>query len=447
MVPLLEPLTKNQYTIDNGYNFRNNILNQDDETFMVSFDIESLFTNVPVNETIDIIIRKLFPESDSTFHNFNSDDFRTILKLAVLDTPFIFNNVSYEQIEGVAMGSPLGPTFANIFIASLEEAILNSTPSHFKPVFFKRYVDDTFALFKHESEAELFLDFINSLHPNIKYTLEKETNGKLAFLDLLVSRGSDGFNTEVYRKQTFTGLGLNFYSFCDGKFKKNCISTLLYRAFHYANTWPDFHKELEFLKRFFINNCFPEFFTNRIIKNFLNQQFIRKTPTISAQKLKLYASIPFIFNSELKKGLNKLLAIHFPAVKVILVEKNPLTISSLFNYKDKLSDLMTAGVVYKYVCPRCTRGVYIGSSIRSLHTRISNHRGVSHRTGCKLTKPEFSSIRNHSLICKTNIQSEDFQIIGKAAIENELLTLESLLIKKTVPQLNSQTTSTPLFLV
>ena len=83
---------------------------------MVSFDVESLFTNVPLIETINLILDSLFPSDTTVFHGFNKNDFRKVLELAVLDTYFIFNGKVYKQTDGMAMGSPLGPTFSNIFM-------------------------------------------------------------------------------------------------------------------------------------------------------------------------------------------------------------------------------------------------------------------------------------------------------------------------------------------
>ena len=102
-----------------------------------SFDVQALFTNVPLSETIDIIINKLFPPGTSLFKSFGEHDFRKFLELAVVDTHFIFNNNVYKQIDGMAMGSPLGPTFANIFMCYLEELILDRCPTNFKPIFIR----------------------------------------------------------------------------------------------------------------------------------------------------------------------------------------------------------------------------------------------------------------------------------------------------------------------
>ena len=130
----------------------------------------------------------------------------------------------------MAMGSLLGPTFANIFMCSLEERMLEECPLAYRPLFYSRYIDDTFILFRHEYHADSFLDFTNSFHSNIHFTIEKEQNSQLAFLDILVSKTNFGFSTAIFRKRSFTGLGSNFYSFCFSNFKINAIYTLIYRA-------------------------------------------------------------------------------------------------------------------------------------------------------------------------------------------------------------------------
>ena len=251
---------------------------------MVSFDVESLFTIVPVNETIQLILDKLFPDNDTIFNGFNRQDFKKLLDLAVQDTVFLFNDKAYTQIDGMAMGSPLGPIFAGIFMSSLEEYMLDNCPLQYHPLFYKRYVDDTFALFKTNFDAERFLTFINTLHPNIKFTIEYENNDQLPFLDILVTRHQEGFSTSVYRKQTFTGSGTNFYSFCFFNFKLNSLMTLLHRALTHTSNWQAFHEEIAFLRNHFVNNCFPSALFHKSVHKFLNNVFIPRHPIHTVQK-------------------------------------------------------------------------------------------------------------------------------------------------------------------
>ena len=174
-----------------------------------------------------------------------------MLELAVTETYFTFNNKIYKQIDGMAMGSPLGPTFANIFMCHIETLFINQCPDTFKPLFYRRYVDDTFVLFKDRAHANSFLNHINSFHPNIKFTLELEQDKKLSFLDILISRDNHNFFTGIFRKKTFTGLGQNFFSHCPISFKINACKTLLFRAFSLSSDWNMFHSEVTFLKSYF----------------------------------------------------------------------------------------------------------------------------------------------------------------------------------------------------
>ena len=84
---------------------------------MASYDVTSLFTNVPVMETINIILEQIYSTNVTKFHGFNKQQFKDLLNLAVLDNYFIFNGTLYQQLDGMAMGSPLGPTFANILVS------------------------------------------------------------------------------------------------------------------------------------------------------------------------------------------------------------------------------------------------------------------------------------------------------------------------------------------
>src|SRR5215469_6354828 len=146
------------------------------------------------------------------------------------------------------MGSPLGSTLANIFMCSLERKFLNECPPHFKPTFYRRYVDDTFVMFREREQANMFLEFINAFHNNIKFTVDMEENDSLPFLDILIFRDNSKFKTQVYRKRTFSGQSLNYFSHCCYNFKINSVNTLISRTFKICSDWKAFHLEMEFLK-------------------------------------------------------------------------------------------------------------------------------------------------------------------------------------------------------
>ena len=96
---------------------------------------------------------------------------RELLLICTTESHFIFNGCYYDQIDGVSMGSPLGPTFANFFIDSLESKIMTKLRRLDVKVWF-RYVDDTFVVLKSRDCVENVMEFLNSQHPNIKFTVE-----------------------------------------------------------------------------------------------------------------------------------------------------------------------------------------------------------------------------------------------------------------------------------
>ena len=122
---------------------------------MASFDVESLFTNIPLQETIDLCVDLLFNDKPN-IDGFTKTDFHELLTVTLSESLILFNNEYYKQIDGVAMGSPLGPTFANIFLSYYEQIWLKNCPYEFKPVIYKRYVDDTFLLFQSKDHIGKF---------------------------------------------------------------------------------------------------------------------------------------------------------------------------------------------------------------------------------------------------------------------------------------------------
>ena len=128
-----------------------------DNDFLVSYDVTALFTNVPVEETIQILAKKAFNgDWFNNTHNLNicEGDLIELLTIATKDQLFQFNGDLYKQIDDVAMDSPLGPLMANIFMCSIEEKLAQENKL---PNFYKRYVDDTFALVPDLTAATDFL--------------------------------------------------------------------------------------------------------------------------------------------------------------------------------------------------------------------------------------------------------------------------------------------------
>ena len=129
------------------------------------------------------------------------------------------------------MGSALGPTLANAFLCFHEQIWLNECPDEFKPVYYRRYVDDIFVLFRSPDHLEKFRNYLNSKQRNIRFTCEKEHNNSAPFLDVLITRTRNGFKTSMYQKPLFSGVYSNFNSFISDEYKVGFIFTLLTRMF------------------------------------------------------------------------------------------------------------------------------------------------------------------------------------------------------------------------
>ena len=174
-----------------------------------------------------------------------------MLNLIFNNSFFLFNESLYKQTDGLAMGNPLAPAMANIFFCNLEQQIFDNCPQIFRPSFYQRYLDDTYPIFSSEHEANQFFNFINSAYPNIKFTIEKEYNNSLPFLDLLTQYRGSKLRWSIYRKPTFAGFALNFFSYCPMKHKINSIKTLIYRVYYLSSNYQYFATEIDYLNFFF----------------------------------------------------------------------------------------------------------------------------------------------------------------------------------------------------
>ena len=187
--------------------------------------------------------------NEDVIEGINKSEFKNLLSLATQESYFIFNDVLYKQKDGVAMGSPLGPTMANVFLSFYEVKWLEQCPKEFKPAFYRRYVDDIFVLFESAEHLSKFRDYFNTRHPNMSFSFEQEKNGKLSFLDVEVSREKGKFVTTVYRKPTFSGVYTHFESFLPTVYKFGMVYTLVYCCFKICSDWTKFHETSFFKKR------------------------------------------------------------------------------------------------------------------------------------------------------------------------------------------------------
>ena len=134
-------------------------------------------------------------------------DLLKLLETATSKWSFFFDYLLYEQVDGFAMGSLLGPTLADAFLCHYEKECLYNCPIHFKPIAQKSYVDDVF--FSSKEHLQRFVDYMNKQHKC----------QKLTFLDIKITLQKQILKTSVYRKLTFSGVFMHYESYLDQTYK------------------------------------------------------------------------------------------------------------------------------------------------------------------------------------------------------------------------------------
>ena len=194
---------------------------------LVSFDVKSLFTNVPIDEAIQATSRAVGKMNEEQLP-LPRDDYVALIRLCVEFGPFEFMGQEYEQIQGLAMGSPLSAVMAQLFMEALEADHLRRLVG--RNVVWYRYVDDVLAVLPVRTDVQDLLQRLNTVHPTIKFTVEEERDDQLPFLDTIIHRRSDNPLFSVYRKPTNKDDFIHFFSAHNRKTKEGVVIGFFLRA-------------------------------------------------------------------------------------------------------------------------------------------------------------------------------------------------------------------------
>ena len=407
-----------------------------------SLDVESLFTNVPVDRTINIIINKVYNHPSITPPPMKKSTLRNLLKVCTTEVPFRdIDQQIYVQCDGVGMGSPLSVTFANFFMAEVENQALNNLEN--KPAMYVRYIDDIFVSCD-ENVLELLkkeLELISGLH----FTVENSIDRKIPFLNVLVENTAERFKTTVYRKPTDIGACMNASGDVPDQYKASVIKGFLHRARTLSTDKTDMLIEIKRAKQILVNNGYSNNEVDTEVKRFLQNN----TKTDSSSKVTHKIFYRNFMNSNYKKdekALRDILRDNIKTksddhqIKLMIYYKTSKT-TNLFmknNLGPKVRDLASTHVVYEYNCQidACKHlskeATYDGVTTCTLSRRLSNH----------LQK---GAIKQHCLdahnkmITRKEIEGS-IRIRYKERDTNRLKILESLIILQEDPVINKQDT-------
>ena len=439
---LLSPLAKSKYTIENTKDFVTRIrkMKVPEGYKMISFDVVSLFTNVPVKETIDIILRKVYDEK-LVKTKIKRENMRELLMLCTTEVPFTFNNEMYMQVDGVMMGSPLGPLFANIFMCELENRLIPTLNG--KICNWVRYVDDTFGLIKIGEELHVQNE-LNAYHPNIQFTQEVEKDNTIAFLDVAIKRVDETMETSVYRKTTNTDVYIHWKAHAPSSWKIATLKNLTQRATLVCSTELALKTELEHLKKVFCTiNDYPEALVEEIIKNEQERRQIQPETSVDTpneenkqEEIQLQLSLPYAGKigeqivEKIQKYVRKAVSSEKRKVKVSSIFKSK-KLSSKFSLKDPTKPEHRHNVVYYVKCPnkKCNCA-YCGETKRRMEKRSNEHRS---------TDPKSHVLKHSKKTRHKRVKGEDFKILRSGfSSQFRRKISESLFIKKHKPDLNVQ---------
>ena len=343
------------------------------------------------------------------------------------------------------MGSPLGPTLANVFLCHFEKQWLSDCPQDFCPNICRRYVDDISVTFNTYEQLKKFVEYMNTKHPNIKFTFEHEHNNSFSFLDVKICRKNNKLTTSVYRKPTFSGVFTNFKSFIPTVYKIGLVYTLLYRCFNITSSYEKFHNEINALKQILKLKGYPTQFIDRCIKQFLQKLYVTKAIQDTVNKKQLFIVLPFLGAQSflVRKRLQSCIRNTIPYCSLRIVFQSKTRLSSLFRFNDIIPKEISSHLVYKFTCSCCNL-TYYGESARHLFVRASEHLGITPLTEKRVRNPKKAAVFDHILLNGLDASFEEFMILLKENNRFKLDLKESLLIKRDKPELNRNIYSYPL---
>ena len=241
-----------------------NITVEEDE-ILNSHDVVALFTNTPIDLTLQIIRDRLEQDQDLKNRTLLSiDDIIELVDFSLSRVAyFSYNGSIYRQRFGMAMGSPLSPIGCNIFMEWLENKAITTAPITCRPRFWRRYVDYVLEIVRRT-------EHLNKVDPSnsLKFTYEEEQDGAIPFLDTLIMRKPDGsVKLCIYRKKTHTDQYLQFSSHHPLDHKLGVIRTLLDRSDSIVTEVEDKEKEEQNIRQALAACGYPEWTVNKVKKD------------------------------------------------------------------------------------------------------------------------------------------------------------------------------------
>ncbi|XP_055590955.1 uncharacterized protein LOC129743038 [Uranotaenia lowii] len=371
---------------------------------MFSLDVVSLYTNVPVQKTYEIIEGKWGEINQHT--QIPWLEFLRALKIVLEASFFQYNGKMYKQIFRVGMGSPLSGVVANILLEHLEkEVIAKLKTKGINLITYKRYVD----------KIDEIQNEFNQPFDSINFTVERETNYSIRFLDMTLTRNGNQINKNWFTKQ-LNGRYLDFSSSSPYAHKKNTAIALIDRALKLTDTI-EREKSILTVKGILRCNNYPNDFIDKILSARVDAIYNSLKYEDRDVQMGRYASLTYI--PHLSEKVTKILRKY----DIIASSKpvNKIKDSIFTKLKDEIPKMKQTQVVYAIPC-ECGR-VYCGQTSQTIEKRIKNHK-YSFKPNASTTGLTQHAVENHH-----TFNYDDVKILEKVSDEGRRKIAETLHIK------------------
>lgn len=456
-------VSKTKSYIKDSYDFLDKIKkikNLPKETLLVTMDVSSLYTNIDHVEGIDAVRSFLMKTHSKQFTDFICG----LLNLILSCNYFRFGNKYFLQIMGTAMGTPTAPNFANLFMAKLENEMLDKCPTK-KPFTWLRYLDDVFFIWPHgKDELDKFLDYVqqyastNNMKSKISYDVNI-SDDHVNFLDIKVNLKEGRLETDLFSKPTDSHTYLRFDSCHPQHTKKGILKSQFLRLNRICSDKSTLLRRIDEFKTYFRDQNYPiQQIENAIQDTFKHTPDTKKhdtknseniTPCIVTFHPKLSYLSNILQSNYYKSDIehNHDLKATFPRPPIVAFRKQPNLRNKLIRSdivekprinRDTISNnnkcnkprckccqhflesntitnkhskkyvnvinggnCSTKNCIYAITCKQCDL-LYIGQTIRSI-----NERFIAHKSDIKLNSKNIETVEHFN---RANHSIDDLQI-------------------------------------
>ena len=305
-----------------------------------------------------------------------------IMHKSCTKTAFSFDGKIYKQIDGVSMGSSLGPVLANVIMTEFERLVVDKLIKDGLIKFYIRYVDGTLVLAKAENIDNIMKQF-NFFDKSIQLTIDRFEDCVVHFLDIKIN----GSETDLYYKTTHTGQYCDFSSQTPWKLKISWIKALHDDSTKICSSNKLLNDQINQIRTFMSWKRYPKCVRNSIIKRL--QQKKAAVQKDDESVIKIWICLPYLGNKgeELVKTCIRKLKRCFKSNVNFITLYDTKKCAMFCSVKDKIPTHQKSNVIYTIKCPGCGED-YIGKTDRCVITRLNEHSNRSdqpmfqHRQHC-----------------------------------------------------------------